>query len=95
MTYNLESPFMSDLNSDNEKRINGESVLLVGGSPMGNARWNLIVSKRDLKLWCELGAKPTRTWQVSHVKKYFGITGSKATLMKNFMALYTDIMGDE
>jgi hypothetical protein len=95
MTYDIESPFMSDLISDTQKRNDGEAVLMVSGSPMGMAVWNLILSKRDLKLWCELGAKPTRSWQVSHVKKYFGIKGSKATLMKNFMVLYNDIMGDE
>jgi hypothetical protein len=95
MTYDLNSPFQSDLIADNQKRNDGESVLMVGDSPMGIAIWNLILSKRDLKLWCELGAKPTRSWQVSNVKKYFGIKGSKATLMKNFMVLYTDVMGDE
>jgi hypothetical protein len=51
------------------------------------ARFNLICTERDLKLWCNIGMKPHRAWKVSDVKKYFGLTGSKKTLLPRFMAL--------
>ena len=51
------------------------------------ARFNLICTERDLKLWCNIGMKPHRAWKVSDVKKYFGLTGSKQTLLPKFMAL--------
>ena len=51
------------------------------------ARFNLICTERDLKLWCNIGMKPHRAWKVSDVKKYFGLTGSKQTLLPRFLAL--------
>lgn len=38
--------------------------------------YNLLVSKRDLSLYC-VGLKPHRNWKFNDVKKYFGLTGDK------------------
>tara|TARA_R100000458_G_C8105566_1_gene130486 strand:- start:96 stop:422 length:327 start_codon:yes stop_codon:yes gene_type:complete len=51
------------------------------------AHFMLICTERDLKLWCNIGMKPHRSWKVSDVKKYFGLTGSKQTLLPRFLAL--------
>ena len=91
MAYDTNSPFFKQLIADNEARANGEEVLSVNGSPMGLAIWNLIVSKRDIMMWCKMKMKPTRSWKVSDVKKYFGIRGTGESLMKNFMHLHNDV----
>jgi len=39
--------------------------------------YNLIVSIRDMKLFCKIGMKPHRHWRMKDVKDYFGVTGGK------------------
>ena len=101
-TYDNQSPFFVELCKEAEMISNGESVLDVNGSPMGQAVWNLICSRRDLSLYCgkysdgrPMKMKPHRHWKVTPVKKYFGITGTGDKLMLNFMALYRDVMGED
>tara|TARA_R100001443_G_scaffold7122_4_gene16353 strand:- start:2630 stop:2926 length:297 start_codon:yes stop_codon:yes gene_type:complete len=91
----MDSPFMEELRQEAEIIANGGEVMTVNGSPMGRAIWNLIVSKRDLSLYCTgpRPIKPHRHWKVTDVKKYFGIKGTGQKLYDNFMALHDDILG--
>ena len=91
MTYDTNSPFFEQFLADNRARAEGGELLNVNGKSMGLAIWNLIVTKRDLTLWCKCGMKPTRMWKVTPVKKYFGIKGTGENLLKNFMKLHDDI----
>lgn len=75
--------------------VQNNEYLDVNGQQMPHAIWNLIVSRRDLTLWCNIGMKPHRHWKVSQVKTYFNITGSKATLLDRFMKIYTHVLGDD
>ena len=86
-----ESPFMADYLEDGLALERGEEILSLGGKPMGVAVWNLLVTKRDLSFWTEMGMKPHRRWKVTDVKKYFGIKGSGKNLMNQFMLLYNNI----
>ena len=92
MTYDLDSPFRNQLRAELES---DKPLMLVNGSPMAGAIWNLIVSKRDLTLWGKSGIKPTRSWKVTTAKKYFGIKGTGLNLLSNFMSLYSDVLGDD
>lgn len=84
---------MAELKEEIEKIQNGESVLDVNGAPMGQAMFKLIISKRNISNYVRIrGMKPHRSWKVTDVKKYFGITGSGETLLNNFMALHNDVM---
>tara|TARA_R110002020_G_scaffold81770_1_gene202815 strand:- start:20 stop:709 length:690 start_codon:yes stop_codon:yes gene_type:complete len=68
-----------------------------GGPGMPRGVWNMIISKRDLSLWCGPSKmKPHRHWKVSDVKAYFGIKGSGAKLLAQFMALVAEVdaLGD-
>mgnify|MGYP000300706319 FL=1 len=47
-----------------------------GSRPMSRAYWNLVVSIRDVGLFCK-GIAPNRHWRLKHVKEYFGVKGSK------------------
>ena len=89
-----DSPFFKEFMADQEKRLNGEQIMTVNGSPMGYAIWNLICSKRDLELWTKIGMKPTRHWKVTTVKKYFGIKGTGDKLLERFMVIFDFVMGE-
>ena len=95
MSYDTDSPFIRELQDEMAALENGEQILVVNGSSMGRAVWNLICSKRDLSLWCKLNMKPHRNWRVTDVKKYFGIKGTGQKLYDNFMELYDDVLGGD
>tara|TARA_S200002703_G_scaffold3303_1_gene4794 strand:- start:228 stop:596 length:369 start_codon:yes stop_codon:yes gene_type:complete len=86
-----ESPFMVQYLEDGLAKERGEDILNVNGTPMGQAVWNLICTKRDLELWTKIGMKPHRRWKVTDAKKYFGIKGTGENLMKQFMVIYDNI----
>lgn len=54
------------------------------------AMFNLICSKRDVKLWAK-GIKPHSRWKISDVKWYFGMNGNAETLAKKLDTLYNVI----
>ena len=56
--------------------------------------WNLICSIRDLKLFCK-GIKPHRHWKITPVKKYFGMTGNKETMLAKLQLLKQTLDGGE
>lgn len=66
--------------------MEGEGILNVNGKEMGQAIYNLIVTERDLKLY-EIGMKPHRHWKITQVKTYFGIRGSRKTILPNFYVM--------
>lgn len=66
--------------------MEGSGVLNVNGKDMGQAVWNLLVSERDLRLY-EAGMIAHRGWKVSNVKTYFGIRGSRQTILQNFYVM--------
>ena len=51
------------------------------------AMYNLICSKRDVKLWAG-GIKAHRRWKISDVKWYFGMNGNAETLATKLDTLY-------
>lgn len=74
------TPFEEALAADIVQQLN------VNGKDMPHAIWNLILSKRDLKLW-SIGLKPHRHWKVTDVKNYFGLKGNKLALVEQINAL--------
>lgn len=64
--------------------MNDESAVNLG-------RYNLIVSHRDLKIYCMTGMKPNRAFKISAVKAYFGIKGNKEKLIAEFEALKKEV----
>lgn len=67
--YNIStvSPFFKDI----------ENSISINGKQSSRAIYNLIVTKRDVNLYANLGMKPHRFWKISDVKNYFGIKGNK------------------
>ena len=95
--YCDNSPFMNEFLAEMTALEEGKEIMTVNGSPMGRAIWNLIISKRDLNMYCtgSRPIKPHRFWKVTDVKRYFGIKGRGQKLYDNFMALYVDVMGED
>lgn len=67
-----KTPFLDSLLREENVNLNGQVV------PVGY--WNLVLSIRDLKLFCG-GIKPHRRWKLSDVKIYFGLSGSKEKIL--------------
>ena len=51
------------------------------------ALFNLACTQRDVQMWNKHKMKPNRFWNISDVKKYFGITGNSAKIEKDIMQL--------
>ena len=56
--------------------------------------YNQIISIRDLMLYSK-GIKPHRNWKITQVKKYFGITGNKETMLAKLQLLKQTLDGGE
>lgn len=63
----IQSPFASQL---------GESLSFNGGQ-MSVGMYNLLVSRRDMKMYSRHNMKPHRFWKFGDVKTYFGLSGNK------------------
>ena len=82
------STFLQDAQDESlTMNYNGKDIPL--------AYWNLVMTKRDLSLWCKLGMKPNRHWKVTDVKKYFDIKGTRETLYDNFIEKYGVLLGEQ
>ena len=73
--------------------LTGESVD-VNGHAIKWAKWNLVVTNRDLNLYVKTGMKPHRHWRITDVKKYFGLTGSGEKMLKQFTKIYKQYTQD-
>lgn len=68
-----------------------------GARPMSRAFWNLVVSIRDVGLFCK-GIAPNRHWRLKHVKEYFGLKGSKEKIydqLNEMLAVYKEELRQE
>jgi hypothetical protein len=77
--YKKDTPFWEDLYN-----------YFANPTQMNRAEYNLICSKRDIKLWTTLNMKPHRSWKVSDAKKYFGIKGAGKELLNDFMEVWNE-----
>ena len=66
-----ESQFLTDF----------DTQLTLNGAKSNRAVWNLICSRRDVRLW-QVGMKPNRHWKITDVKNYFGIKGNKDVIVE-------------
>lgn len=90
LSERIDTPFVQELLSGSSMTISVNGT--INGNPMSHAVYNLIVSHRDLKMWCSMGIKPHRGWKVSDVKRYFGLKGSKAKLLSQFEELKAEVL---
>lgn len=84
LSARLHTPFVAELTDLN-------NTMNVNGAPLNHALWNMLLSHRDLTLWCRHGMKPHKGWKVSDCKKYFGLKGSGEALLAQFEALKAEV----
>ena len=65
------------------------SMMNVNNNPMPRGIYNLIVSKRDVGLFC-VGMKPHRNWRIKDVKQYFGLKGNNEKIKSQLEQLLTE-----
>ena len=70
LKISTESQFLTDF----------DTQLTLNGAQSNRATWNLICSRRDVKLW-QAGMKPNRHWKITDVKNYFGVKGNKDVIV--------------
>jgi hypothetical protein len=47
------------------------------GKEMSRGMYNLMVTRRDMKMYSRHNMKPHRFWKITDVKTYFGLSGGK------------------
>lgn len=62
--------------------IDWSKSMNINGMESNKGYYNLIVSIRDVSLWTKLKMKPNRHWQISQVKRYFGLQGNAKAILQ-------------
>jgi hypothetical protein len=78
--FNVDTPFWADLHHYYDINTRGTNM----------AEFNLICSRRDLKMWTKMSMKPHRGWKVADAKKYFNIKGRGDSLLAEFMKVWDE-----
>ena len=65
------------------------------GSKITKGGYNLLLSIRDMKLFCKIGMVPNRLWKLKNVKAYFGITGRKEKVLEELEQLKDELMASK
>jgi len=78
------SPFMIEL-------LDPKAILSINGNDRSRAIYNLIVHKRDFFLFSK-GITPHRGWKFTVVKNYYGLSGTRTTILPKFMELFHESM---
>jgi hypothetical protein len=76
------APFWEQAGDDKAK-----TMATGGGKTMKHCIYNLIVTRRDVKLWAKFGMKPHYGWKITDVKNYFGIKGNKHKISEQIEAM--------
>jgi|DEB0MinimDraft_6_1074348.scaffolds.fasta_scaffold13174_6 hypothetical protein len=80
------APFWQQLNDDDAPIIN------VNGHDMKQCMYNLLISRRDMNLYCKADMKPHRYWKIGDVKRYFGVKGGKEKLRDSLDHIYQELV---
>lgn len=57
-----------------------DKALNINGQQSTRAYWNLIVLKGQVRMYARTGMRAHRGWQITAIKKYFGLSGNPQTL---------------
>jgi hypothetical protein len=75
-----QTPFQRDLNVP----------MNINGVESSRGYYNLTVSIFAVKLFCK-GMKPNRHWKLKQVKDYFGIKGSKESILNQLQEMKKEL----
>ena len=80
----MESQFIADMQGE-------KNAIKVNNGYMARGMWNLIISIRDVGMYARVGMKPTRSWKITDVKRYFGVKGSPDSIYQQLQDLKNEV----
>jgi hypothetical protein len=90
------APFFQDLEKDwNERRLTNVAYLgNDGGASMNQYRSvvQLMFQKRYTRTYAEIGMRPTRSWKITDIKKYYGVKGNANKVADQLDAIHASIL---
>lgn len=81
------APFWVNLHDEDRPTMN------INGTDVPVCLYNLMLTKRDIKLYVELDMKPNRHWKISDVKRYFGLKGGKQKIKDAIFTIHDEFIG--
>ena len=81
------APFWVELHDEDRPTMN------INGNDVPRCLYNLMLTKRDIRLYAELDMKPNRHWKIGDVKKYFGLKGGKQKVADAINAIHSELIG--
>jgi len=81
------APFWVELHDEDRPTMN------VNGNDIPRCLYNLMVTKRDVRLYADHDMKPNRHWKIGDVKKYFGLKGGKGKIKDAIFTIHDELIG--
>jgi hypothetical protein len=81
------APFWVELHDEDRPTIS------VNGNDVPQCLYNLMLAKRDIRIFVDLDTEPNRHWNISDVKKYFGLNGSKQKIKDALLLMHDEFIG--
>jgi hypothetical protein len=81
------APFWVELHDENRKMLN------INNNDVPRCLYNLMLTKRDIRLYADYDMKPNRHWKISDVKKYFGLKGGKGKIKDAIFTIHDEFIG--
>lgn len=80
---------MSKTKTSSSTQFEADQNVMIGMNDghISRAAWNLIISIRDMKMFCNHGMVPHRHWRLKHVKDYFGLHGNKQRILAQLLEM--------
>ena len=81
------APFWVELHDEDRPTMN------INGNEVPRCLYNLMLTKREIRLYAELDMKPNRHWKIGDVKKYFGLKGGKQKIKDAIFTIHDEFIG--
>ena len=84
---NANAPFWRELHDKDRPTMN------INGNDVPRCLYNLMLTKRDIRLYADHNMKPNRHWKIGDVKKYFGLKGGKGKIKDAIFVIHDEFIG--
>jgi len=81
------APFWVELHDEDRPTMN------INGRDVPRCLYNLMLTKRDIRLYADHDMKPNRHWRIGDVKKYFGLKGGKGKIKDAIFTIHDEFIG--
>lgn len=81
------APFWVELHDEDRPTMN------INGNDVPRCLYNLMLTKRDIRMYADHDMKPNRQWKIGDVKKYFGLKGGKVKIKDAIFVIHDEFIG--